>query len=156
MTFILWIATVLIGFFVFGLCREFAKTRGSEGLLRWTLGIGAAVVGAMWWVSYSVFGERPDPDVNVDESLLSAYPRDQYPKTYKVWGDSGVERIKAVERIALTKAAKQRNCDRVESIGLSERLSNPPFGVVVFADCRNLWRFYIDQDNKILSREKIK
>lgn len=56
MTFILWIATVLIGFFVLGLCREFAKTRGSERLLRWTLGIGAAIVGAMWWGYFSWAG----------------------------------------------------------------------------------------------------
>lgn len=156
MTFILWTVTALIVFFVIGLCREFAKTPGSERLLRWTLGIGAAVIGGMWWGAFFYFGERSDSEVVVDQSYLSSYPKEQYPKTYEVWGNAGVERIKAVERVALIKAAKQRKCDKVEYVSLSERLSQPPFGIVVFVDCKNQWRYYIDQDNEILSIEKIK
>ncbi|SFW77338.1 hypothetical protein [Pseudomonas sp. NFACC04-2] len=56
MKLILWIVTALVVVFVVGLCREFAKTRGSERLLRWTLGIGAVVIGFMWWAYLSWAG----------------------------------------------------------------------------------------------------
>ena len=61
-TFILWIVTALIVFFAIGLCREFAKTTGSERLLRWTLGIGAAIIGGMWW-AYLSWAGSPNREV---------------------------------------------------------------------------------------------
>ena len=70
--------------------------------------------------------ERPDSEVVVDESALSVYTRENYPRTFQKWGDSGIERIKNVERAALFKAGKQTRCDQVEYVGLSEKLSNPP------------------------------
>ncbi|MFT0518166.1 hypothetical protein [Pseudomonas faucium] len=100
--------------------------------------------------------ERPDSDVVVDESALSVYTRENYPKTYNSWGESGIERIKKVERSALLKAGKQVRCDQVEYVGLSEQLSMAPERIVVFADCRNRWRYYIDEDNKIVQSERTK
>ncbi|NMY31909.1 hypothetical protein HBR94_10405 [Pseudomonas sp. WS 5412] len=100
--------------------------------------------------------ERADSEVVIDESALSTYSKEHYPKTYEQWGESGVDRIKAVERSALMKAAKQRICDRVEYVGLSEQLSSPPSKIVVYADCLNRWRFYIDGDSNILSSERTK
>lgn len=100
--------------------------------------------------------ERPDEEVVIDESALSVYSRDHYPKTYDRWGVAGVERIKKVERAALLKAGKQRKCDRVEYVGLSEQLSNPPDNVVVYADCLNRWRFYINDENHIVQSERTK
>lgn len=100
--------------------------------------------------------ERDDKDVVIDESALSTYSPEQYPKTYRAWGEAGVERIKTAERGALWKAAKQHKCDRVEYVGFSEKFSRPPSEIVVFADCANRWRFYINQDSKILSDEKTK
>lgn len=100
--------------------------------------------------------ERPDSEVVIDESALSVYSKEHYPKTYQQWGDGGVERIKAAERGALLKAAKQLKCDKVEYVGLSEQMSNPPSKIVVYADCLNRWRFYIDQNSEILSSERTK
>lgn len=100
--------------------------------------------------------ERDDKDVVINESVLSTYSVEQYPKTFKIWGEAGVERIKAAERAALFKAAKQKKCDRVEYVGLSEKFSSPPSSIVVFADCANRWRFYIDQRSEILSDERTK
>lgn len=100
--------------------------------------------------------ERSDSEVVIDESVLSVYSKEHYPKTYQQWGDSGVERIKAAERLALLKATKQLKCDRVEYVGLSEQMSNPPLKIVVYADCLNRWRFYIDQNSEILSSERTK
>jgi len=100
--------------------------------------------------------ERPDSEVSIDQAALSLYSKEHYPKTYQRWGDAGVERIKAAERNALLKAAKQLKCDKVEYVGLSEQMSSPPSTIVIFADCLNRWRFYIDQNSEILSSERTK
>ncbi len=100
--------------------------------------------------------ERPDSEVMIDESALSVYSKEHYPKTYQHWGESGVERIKASERSAFLKAAKQLKCDKVEYVGLSEQMSSPPSKIVIYADCLNRWRFYIDQNSEILSSERTK
>lgn len=62
MKLILWIVTAVIVCFVVSLCREFAKTRGSERLLRWTLGIGVAVIGVMWW-AYLSWANNPAREI---------------------------------------------------------------------------------------------
>ncbi len=87
---------------------------------------------------------------------LCSHPtrRSSIQKLTRLGGESGVERIKATERTAALKSAKQRKCDQVDYVGLSDRMSSPPFGVVVFVDCRNKWRFYVDQDDRILITEK--
>jgi hypothetical protein len=100
--------------------------------------------------------ERPDSEVVIDEAALSVYSKEHYPKTFQKWGDAGVERIKVAERTALSKAAKQLQCDKVEYVGLSEQMSSPPSTIVVYADCVNRWRFYIDQNSKVLSSERTK
>ncbi|MBA6090329.1 hypothetical protein H4C81_15695 [Pseudomonas monteilii] len=100
--------------------------------------------------------ERPDSEVVVDDSALSIYTRESYPQTYQLWGDSGIERIKNVERSALFKAGKQTRCDQVEYVGLSEKLSRAPDKIVVYADCRNRWRYYIDEGNEIVQSERTK
>lgn len=53
MKFVLIIVTAIVVAVVVGVCKEMAKTRGSERALRWTLGIGAALIGAMWWGYHS-------------------------------------------------------------------------------------------------------
>ena len=57
MKIILWIVTILVVIFVVSLCREFAKTRGSERLLRWTVGIAAVAIAGMWWGYLSWAGD---------------------------------------------------------------------------------------------------
>lgn len=99
-------------------------------------------------------GERSEKNIEVDESLLSNYSPEQYPQTYRVWGMAGVERIKLAERSALIKAARQKICDEVEYLGLSESLSAPPSKIVVFVDCANRWRLFIDQDAEIVTKER--
>lgn len=155
MTLVLWIVTVFVVVVVFATCKEMAKTPGSEKALRWTLGVGAAAIGVMWWAASHYFGERAEAGVKVNESVFSSYSREQYPKTYNVWGDGGVQKIKEVERLAAVKAARQRECDNVYYIGLAETRSSPPSQIVVFADCENGWRFYIDQSLEILESRKV-
>ncbi|MCP3751453.1 hypothetical protein [Pseudomonas sp. SBB6] len=140
---VLWVVTVVV-VVLFATYKEMAESPGSEKALRWTLGIGVAAIGAILWAAYYYYGERPESEVKVSESVFSSYPKEQYPTIYKAWGERGVQQIKRVERLAAVKAARQIRCDNVHSIGLSEKHSRPTDRIVVFADCENGSRFYID------------
>lgn len=74
---------------------------------------------------------------------LTTYVLEQYPKTYAIWGDSGVARISDIERRAAELVAKSGLCDRVEMVGLSEAYSRPPKSIVVYVDCANRKRSYV-------------
>ncbi|MDH0640151.1 hypothetical protein N5D52_24800 [Pseudomonas sp. GD03860] len=65
MKLMLIIATVMVVAVVFAVCKEMAKTRGSERALRWTLGTGAALIGAMWWGFHSW---ENDPQREVEQA----------------------------------------------------------------------------------------
>lgn len=83
----------------------------------------------------------------VSEHALTNYTEDAYPKTFEVWGSEGVERIKRLERTAVSKASESKSCDSVDYAGLSEQRSNPPKNAVVFVDCKNAQRFYFSEDS---------
>lgn len=156
MKFLLVVATAIIVSVVFMICRDLAKSsRSAENSIRWTLFIGAVLIGGMWWSSAHYLGEKSESDVKVDGSIFSNYSNSQYPKTYAAWGESGVEDIKRVERLAAVKVARQRECDNVSYIGLSEKHSRPTDRIVVFADCDNGWRFYVDHNLEILESKKL-
>lgn len=76
---------------------------------------------------------------------LTVYARDQYPKTYAKWGDSGVARISETERRAAELVAKSGHCDRVEMVGLSDMYSRSPNNIVVYVDCANRKRSYVGE-----------
>ena len=76
---------------------------------------------------------------------LSTYTRDQYPKTYAIWGDSGVARISEFERMAADLVARSGHCYKVDLVGLSEKYSRPPRDIVVYVDCSNRKRAYVGE-----------
>ncbi|MCE0853883.1 hypothetical protein LU689_28660 [Pseudomonas asiatica] len=50
MKFLLIVATAIVVGVVFTICRDLAKnSRNAENSIRWTLVVGAVLVGGMWW-----------------------------------------------------------------------------------------------------------
>lgn len=75
MKFVLVLVTAIIVSIVFAICKDMAKTRGSERSLRWTLSIGAALIGAMWW-GYHSWESDPQREVerakqDCDDSMMA-------------------------------------------------------------------------------------
>lgn len=99
-------------------------------------------IAVLFFVTLSANAAAP-----ISSSALSNYTREQYPKTFNVWGESGVERIKALELVAVSKASESDRCDSVSYAGLSEQRSTPTTNIVVFADCDNGERFYVSEDS---------
>lgn len=156
MKFLLVMGTAITVIAVFLACRDMAKkSRNAESNIRWTLLFGLAVISGMWWVGLAELGERSESEVKVNPSIFSTYPRASYDRTYTLWGSSGVDEIMRVEKLAAVKAARQRACDNVYYIGLSEKHSTPGGRIVVFADCDSGWRYYIDHDLNIIESKKI-
>ncbi|PKH12600.1 hypothetical protein BI292_06210 [Pseudomonas sp. 43NM1] len=83
----------------------------------------------------------------ISDHALTNYTKDGYRKTFERWGDAGVERIKKLERLAVSKAAESPSCDSVDYAGLSDQRSSPPNNIVVFVDCKNSQRFYLSEDD---------
>ncbi|CAN7658182.1 hypothetical protein LJR232_004979 [Aquipseudomonas alcaligenes] len=94
---------------------------------------------------YSSIPERkPAP---ILPNALTTYTRDQYPKTYATWGESGVSQIAEMEKRAADFVSRSRDCDAIEYVGLSESrsYSASPREIVVFVDCSNRNRFYVGE-----------
>lgn len=94
-----------------------------------------------WVVSEHV--SSPQPWDKFPQNIFSKYTRQQYPRTFAEWGESGVGQIELLERQAAVHVSKAKACSEVEYVGLSEARSLPPVKPVVFVDCTNGNRFYI-------------
>lgn len=94
-----------------------------------------------WTVSEQV--SSPQPWDKFPQNIFSNYTRQQYPRTFAEWGESGVGQIELLERQAAVHVSKSKVCSEVEYVGLSESRSHPPVKPVVFVDCANGNRFYI-------------
>ncbi|EQM71865.1 hypothetical protein L682_29135 [Aquipseudomonas alcaligenes OT 69] len=105
--------------------------------------IGLFAVKAYYGSSGSIPVTTEPHAAPIDDAALSKYSRANYPRTYEVWGDEGVERIKKREIAAANHVARSGQCDRVTYVGLSENESSPPDEVVVYVDCENKNRFYV-------------
>ncbi|MGF6590210.1 hypothetical protein [Pseudomonas sp. 2835] len=108
----------------------------------------------LYWVAFVLLtGCSTQVAPVIDESLLPVYSPQLHTNTYARWGEEGVQRISRAQRQALYAIARQPACDQVTFLALTETMSQPPATIVTFVQCRNLWRFYIDQDARVLSSE---
>ncbi|MDM1760707.1 hypothetical protein [Acinetobacter sp. 251-1] len=97
---------------------------------------------------------KSDPSNNtfvikeIDPLIFTSYNRENFPRTYEVWGVDGIKRIEQLERDAAFKiSTEQNNCNYIEMVALSENKSNPKKEAVVFIDCANRERFYISEND---------
>lgn len=86
-----------------------------------------------------------DSKVTSVRQALLLIQGDGWDRVRKAWGPSGVERINASMPQAAERIANSSECDRLESVGLSEQRSSAPKVIIFYADCVNGKRFYIDE-----------
>jgi hypothetical protein len=150
----LLIASVVILIAVVLICRRIAKKKNQETTLRAVVFTGVAAIALIWWGFYWLDPERDVGSVVLNESVLSQYSVEQYPRFYENWGAEGIKRIEARERVSLEKVSRQKRCDAVYVVGLAEKQSTPPDNIVIFANCENGYQFYVGPDGNILSYRK--
>lgn len=151
----LLIASLVILIGVVLVCRRVAKKRNQEMKLRAIVCAGLAAIVLIWWVFYWSNPERDAGSVVLNEAILIKYSIEDYPRYYENWGADGIKRIEAHDRVALEKVSRQKRCDAVYALGLSEFQSTPPDDIVICANCENGNQFYVGPDGNILSERKI-
>lgn len=85
------------------------------------------------------------PSKIADGVMDFKYTKQGYPKLYKQWGESGVKKINELLPKAAIMAAKEKSCDRVESVDISSRSTKG--NIIFFADCTNKKRFFISEND---------
>lgn len=80
------------------------------------------------------------------DGAVQRVTQDQYPKAYKKWGKSGVDRINNLAPQAAQLVVESGSCDQLEVIDISDR-GTPPDNIVFFADCTNGKRFYVSEED---------
>lgn len=86
------------------------------------------------------------PIAQIDPGVFTHYKRDSWPKLFARWGDKGVARIQRLREAAALTAARNPKCDAVEISEISDSRSSFPNNPVVYVDCTNGERFYLDED----------
>lgn len=101
-----------------------------------------------------------DPASKIAPSAVSPMTQKSYPKTYRAWGKSQIDRINGLFPTAALRAAESNRCDRVDWVSLSDSRSTVKKEAVFLVQCKNNERFYIsekDLDKPAQSvQEKIK
>lgn len=87
-----------------------------------------------------LWAAEPNPET------YAPYTRKGFEKTFKKWGEAGMKRVNEYRKKAAFAAASSSSCDKVEYADLSDNRSLPPKKIVVFVDCANGQRFYLDND----------
>lgn len=110
--------------------------------------------------TYSDSSESPQPSSTqlstkpISEHAYTEYNKQNYPKTYKAWGEEWVAKFPEFERKAVQKVATGSNtCDSIDYIALSESKSTPKKEAVFLIDCTNGERFYVSQNELSLGEE---
>ena len=83
----------------------------------------------------------------IDPDVFDRYERRDWPKLYSKWGENGIRRIQKLRESAAASVAKNPKCDAVDISDISESRSTIPDNPVVYVDCRNGERFYIDESD---------
>ncbi|WP_237173046.1 hypothetical protein [Paracandidimonas lactea] len=94
-----------------------------------------------------------EPKGVIADGAIQKITKAQYPKTFKQWGQKGVDRINSLTPAAAQLVIDSGTCDSLELIELSGR-SKPPSSIVFFADCKNGNRFYVS-DADIKASQKL-
>lgn len=90
------------------------------------------------------YADRDGAARKIMQTALAPYTRKSDPDIFRAWGEAGVRTIESLRRRAATAAAANAQCDQVSSVELADQRSHAPSHPVVFADCVNETRFYID------------
>ncbi len=91
------------------------------------------------------YADRDGVARKITQTATRPYTRKDDPDIFHAWGEAGVKRIEALRGRAAEAAAASPQCDQVSSVELADRRSHAPNHPVVFADCVNAARFYIDE-----------
>lgn len=73
---------------------------------------------------------------------------EQFPDDYKIWGDSGFKRINKLLDNAVNLIITKSKSTVIDYVGLS-KIESKKDKPVVFINCDNLDRYYIDEQNII-------
>ncbi len=90
---------------------------------------------------------RSTGPAGIDPGVYMPYTRDQFPKAFSAWGQSGIDRIQELREAAAKSAAANPSCEFVDMVELSESRSTPRSNPVVYVDCRNGERMYFSEDD---------
>lgn len=90
----------------------------------------------------------------ISENAVIPITKDSYPQTYEIWGTDGVERINSLMQRAAEAVASSPGCDKLETLGVSDR-SAPPGSIVFYADCTNGNRFFITEEDILEGRKTV-
>lgn len=118
-------------------------------------------VGAMFYflIKYSpVNDDPPQPSISsvqnleyrapINDDAFSVYTQEGFPNTYARWGgEAGFARIELLAQKAAAIVARDRRCDRIELVELSNFESVPPDKLVVFVNCTNRKQFYFSEND---------
>jgi hypothetical protein len=104
--------------------------------------------------------EKPNEPMGLPKPIADGasleYTKDQFPKLFEKWGSKWVKKISEVEKAAIHKIANTENsCDEIISGFISENKSIPKQKIVIFVDCANGERFYVE-DSEVDTKEAIK
>ena len=92
----------------------------------------------------------PPPQLTIEQRIspvaINSITKEQYPKTFRLWGADKVSWINRLQRPAARYILENNGCDYVESVSLSPSRSAPPSVVVFNVDCRNGARYYAAND----------
>lgn len=83
----------------------------------------------------------------IDAGVFVPYNRENWSKTFAMWGEVGMNRITIARVKAAKAAARNPNCDGVEWSEISPSRSRAPYDIVIFVDCRNGTRYYFPESD---------
>lgn len=85
---------------------------------------------------------KEEARIRISDGVFLPYTRDEYPKLFAKLGRAA-QRIQPAREGAAYSALNSGRCDRVRSSEASDR--SMPEGIVIFVDCENGERFYLDE-----------
>ena len=79
--------------------------------------------------------------------ITSPMTPNAYPETYQIWGNEWMNQINALLLPAAKLVSTQPECNKVAYVGLSEDKSIARVDPVLFIDCENNLRYFLDAED---------
>lgn len=89
--------------------------------------------------------ERRTVPVAIDPHVYKPYDKENYPKDWESWGKAGMARVERSRVGAAKLVSFDPRCDKVELAELSDKHSLATSVLVIFVDCTNRFRRYVDE-----------
>ena len=96
--------------------------------------------------------DSSEPDVSSPKDysdVVYEYTEKEYPKAYEEWGEDWINKINQSMLPAVQTIAKEKKCDEPEVMAISENESVIQEKAVLFVDCSNKNRFFIDINDAV-------